>query len=123
MKEEILDLKLKGYCCSQMVMEMGLRRLGKENDDLVEAMAGLCGGIGSEKTCGIITAAWCLIHLAKPEEAEELVTELNDWFEDAYGDMGCADILQGVPVNKVEKCPVILENVMMQVMELLELED
>ena len=33
MKEELFELKLQGYCCSQMVMEMGLRALGKQNED------------------------------------------------------------------------------------------
>ena len=56
MNEEILDLKLKGYCCSQMIMEMGLRRLEKENEDLVSAMAGLCDGMWSGRVCGILSA-------------------------------------------------------------------
>ena len=39
MKEELFELKLQGYCCSQMVMEMGLRALGKQNEDLIEAIS------------------------------------------------------------------------------------
>jgi hypothetical protein len=35
MNEDIFELKLHGYCCSQIIMELGLRKLGKENSDLV----------------------------------------------------------------------------------------
>lgn len=67
MKEELFELKLQGYCCSQMVMEMGLRALGKQNEDLIEAISALCGDVDCEKPCGVLTAAQCLLHLADPK--------------------------------------------------------
>lgn len=121
MNQEILDLKLKGYCCSQMVMEMGLRRLDKENDDLVAAMAGLCDGMWSGRVCGILSAAICLLYLADPRQASQgLVAELTDWFEDAFGYIDCKDLMEGKPLNKVEKCPMMLEATFQKVEELLE---
>lgn len=121
MNEEILDLKLKGYCCSQMLMEMGLRRLEKENEDLVAAMAGLCDGMWSGRACGILSAAICLLYLADPKEASQsLVQELTDWFEDAFEYVDCEDLIGGNPLNKVEKCPMMLEATFQKVEELLE---
>lgn len=121
MNEEILDLKLKGYCCSQMIMEMGLSRLEKENEDLVAAMAGLCDGMWSGRVCGILSAAICLLYLADPKGASQgLVEELTDWFEDAFGETDCEALMEGNPLNKVEKCPMMLEASFQKIEELLE---
>lgn len=121
MNEEILDLKLKGYCCSQMLMEMGLRRLEKENEDLIAAMAGLCDGMWSGRACGILSAAICLLYLADPKEASRgYVQELTNWFEDAFESVDCEALLDGNPLNKVEKCPMMLEATFQKVEELLE---
>lgn len=121
MNQEILDLKLKGYCCSQIIMEMGLRRLEKENPDLVAAMAGLCDGMGSGRVCGILSAAICLLYLADPKEASQgLTEELTEWFEDAFAFTDCDDLIDGSPLNKVEKCPMMLEATFQKVEELLE---
>ena len=67
-QERMMDLRLKGYCCSQILMQMGLDQLGKENQDLIDASGGLCDGIYSGKTCGVLTAAVSLMYLADPEE-------------------------------------------------------
>ena len=121
MNQEILDLKLKGYCCSQMIMEMGLRRLEKENEDLVAAMAGLCDGMWSGRVCGILSAGICLLYLADPKEASRNhVAELTDWFEDAFACTDCEELVEGNPLNKVEKCPMMLEATFQKIEELLE---
>lgn len=121
MNEEILDLKLKGYCCSQMVMEMGLRRLGKENQDLVAAMAGLCDGMWSGRICGILSAGLCLLYLADPKEASQgLAEDLTDWFEDAYGAADCTELMGGDPLARVEKCPMMLEGTFQKIQDLME---
>lgn len=120
MNEEILELKLKGYCCSQMIMEMGLRRLGKENEDLIAAMAGLCDGMRSGRACGILSAAICLLYLADPKEASQGLTEdLTDWFEDAFGAIDCEELIGNDPMGKVEKCPVMLESTFAMAAEML----
>ncbi len=121
MNEELLDLRLKGYCCSQIVMEMGLRRLGKENQDLVAAMAGLCEGMWSGGTCGILSAGICLLYLADPKTASQQLTEdLTDWFEDAFGTVSCEELLAGDSLARVEKCPMMLESAFQKIEELLE---
>lgn len=121
MNEEILDLKLKGYCCSQMIMEMGLKRMGKTNDDLVAASAGLCDGMWSGRVCGILSAAICLLYLVDAKEADrEWAEELTDWFEDTFEYLDCKDLMEGNPLNKVEKCPMMLEATFQKIEELLE---
>ncbi len=120
MNQEILELKLRGYCCSQIIMELGLRELEKENPDLIAAMAGLCNGLWQGKTCGILSAAICLLYLADPEEAGSHAAVFNDWFEDSFGSQECDLLLEDNPLNKVEKCPVMLEASFQKLCELLE---
>lgn len=124
MDQEIFDLKMKGYCCSQIIMEMGLKRLNKSNGDLIFAIAGLCDGVWQGKICGTLSAAVCLLYLANPAEAARTnVQDLNEWFEDAFEATDCKELLAGdILANKVEKCPMILESTFTKVCELLEWE-
>ena len=47
-------LASQGYCCSQILVLMDLKKRGIENVDYVKAMAGLCIGTGgSGRTCGL----------------------------------------------------------------------
>lgn len=124
MNEDIFELKLKGYCCSQIIMELGLRKLGKENPDLIKAMAGLCNGLWMGKICGIFSAAICLLYLADPEEADRFnVAAFSEWFEDSFGSTECDALIEGNPLNKVEKCPVMLNASFLKISELLEWDD
>ena len=121
MNQDLIELKLKGYCCSQILMELGLRKMDKENPDLIAAMAGLCNGLWQGRVCGILSAAICLIYLADPHKASHTaVQELNDWFEDTFGSIDCSELMEGNPLNKVEKCPMMLESTFVKVEELLE---
>ena len=121
MNEEILDLRLKGYCCSQIIMEMGLKRLEKENPDLIAAMAGLCDGVKCGSICGVLSAGVCLLHLADPKEAGMgLCEDLADWFEDVFGSIQCRELIGENPLSKTEKCPMMLEAAFQKIEELLE---
>ena len=42
MKEKLFTLKMNGYCCSQIVMQIGLEQMGRENEDMVEALFNRC---------------------------------------------------------------------------------
>ena len=121
MKEKLFTLKMNGYCCSQIVMQIGLEQLGRENEDLVEAMAGLCDGAKCGSICGAASAAVCLLYLADGKMAErELIQEYYDWFEDAFGALECDEILGDDPMAKLEKCPMIVESTLLKLEELLE---
>lgn len=120
MNQEILEFKLKGYCCSQIIMAMGLKKLEKENPDLIAAMAGLCNGLWREETCGIVSAAVCLLFMADPENAVAKAAELYEWFEDAYAFLDCKTLLAGDSINKVEKCPAMLETTFNKVRDMMD---
>lgn len=121
MKEKIFTMKMKNYCCSQMIMELGLEQLDMENPELVSAMAGLCEGVKCGSICGAASAAVCLMYLADPKAADSgLVQEFLDWFEDSFGALDCETLLAGDPMAKLEKCPMLVESTMMMLEELLE---
>lgn len=122
--EKIVELKMQGNCCSQIVMQMSLDAMGKdENPDLLAAMKGLCGGIHCGKTCGALTAAVCAIYLANPEHAQELAEELLDWFEDVFGETDCSALLDENPANKAERCPIFMDSVFKKLQELMDWDD
>ena len=123
MKEKIFTYKMIGYCCSHIVMQIGLEMLGRENDELVEAMAGLCDGVKCGRICGAASAAVCLLYLADGKEAERgLIQEYLDWFEDAFGALDCEELLGNDPMAKLEKCPMFVESTILKLEELLELD-
>ena len=86
----LLELGGKGYSCAQMVLIGGLRLMGRDNPDLVRAMAGLAQGGGcSGELCGALSGGLCLIalHTAKGGDAEDALPEslplmdaLVEWF-------------------------------------------
>lgn len=121
LKERIFIMKMRGYCCSQMVMEIGLEQLGMENPQLIEAMAGLCEGSKCGKLCGTASAAICLMYLADAKGADAgLAQEYIEWFEEAFGALDCEELLAEGPSAKVEKCPIIVEATVNKLEELLE---
>ena len=60
---EIIRLSSQGYCCSQIMVQMGLDAKQEENPELLDAVSGLCGGLHSGLFCGILTGAACLLSL------------------------------------------------------------
>lgn len=107
---DIALLKKKGYCCSQIMVKLTLRRLERENPELVRSMAALCFGSGSaEGTCGVLTGGGCALSLCLESEPDSeqpdgrlpsLLSELVQWFTaraDSYGGTRCADIMQASP--------------------------
>ena len=105
---DILLLGKEGYCCSQIMVKLVLKGLGRDNPDLVRAMAALCHGIGySGGTCGVLTGAACALSLslgtqefADPALPSRL-SELVDWFSaratGSYGGTRCDEILAASP--------------------------
>lgn len=121
----MLELYRQGLNCGQILMSLGLEAQGKTNPDLVQAMAGLGGGIGfTGKTCGALTGGACLLSLyagiGTPAAAAndlllmDMVSELAQWFEtevgQTHGGINCAEILGDELENKTPtmKCANIL---------------
>ena len=121
LEERIFDYRLKGYCCSQIIMAMALEDMGsEENPDLIAAMGGLCDGLQEGKLCGTLAAAVCALYTADPYEADmTLRSELTEWF-DRYGSYDCEEITGGNPLNKHSICPPMLAEVYERLTDMLE---
>ena len=54
----------RGLLCSQIIVDIGLRRLEMRSQCLVKGAGGLVGAMGlQDATCGALTGAACLIAL------------------------------------------------------------
>jgi hypothetical protein len=112
--KEIRRMSAEGYCCSQIMVKIGLDAKGDENPELLDAVAGLCNGIHFGICCGTLTGAACLLSLFdKNKAASDMIPKLVDWFETTYtqscGGINCDEILKGNPMNRFEYCPKIME--------------
>lgn len=131
--ERITELGSMGYHCSQMIMIMTLETIGEENPQLVKALGGLGGGIGyCGDTCGCLTGGACTIgyflgNLA-PKESEDpqmkpAVQELYQWFREKtneeFGAFYCKDITNLDWGVIMERCPALIADTYMKVIEIL----
>jgi hypothetical protein len=121
----LFELRLKGYCCSQIIMIMGLEDAHRdENPDLIQAVRGLCDGVQTGMLCGILSSAACLLSLLQPENANILIADIVEWFKSEFaesnGGIYCKDILGGDLRKRFTKCPQILAATYDKVIELLE---
>lgn len=120
-QERIFDLSLKGYCCSQILIQLGLDLQEEENPDMINAVKALCGGLYSGLLCGALSGGACLLSYLEPEKASEvMIPELVEWFKDRFETVNCQDIIGDNPMAKVEKCPNIVKDTYEKVLELLD---
>ncbi|MHB1652629.1 MAG: DVU_1555 family C-GCAxxG-C-C protein [Desulfitobacteriaceae bacterium] len=99
----LFQLAAQGFCCSQILIILGLEAEGKDNPDLVRSMQGLCGGLGrSGGICGATTGGVCLLSLkAGKGKAEEtgnpklarMINDLLQWFDEEYESRDCSTIM------------------------------
>jgi C_GCAxxG_C_C family probable redox protein len=120
----VMEFAAKGYQCSQILMAMALEAQGKQNPDLLRAMSGLLGGMGSGKTCGALTggcsvlglyAGWGTPDSIPDERLAAMLTEFVEWFEteyaQRYGSTECKEIVGDDMRNKMTRCPrIVLES-------------
>jgi hypothetical protein len=108
--DRLIQLKEQGFCCSQMLLLVGLGDQGKSDKDLVRAVSGLAAGLFSGEICGALTGGACLLGLfagrGTPDDPEDyrlciMVGELVEWFSQEYGQLfggiRCDDILGDDP--------------------------
>ncbi len=70
---QILKLKARGDCCSQIMVCMVLDLMDKENQELLDFARGLCMGGGMEQgPCGILTAGMCILALYAKKDKDRL---------------------------------------------------
>jgi len=104
-----------GLCCSQVMVAMGLYLKNETNDQLLQSVGGLCGGMGKGLCCGALTGAACMLSLFDLGPAKsEMIPAMVEWFEDEYGQKyggtNCDDILEHERSNRISRCPMIVEN-------------
>ncbi len=128
----VMDLGMKGFQCSQILMVLALEALGKKNEDLVRAMSGLPAGMGCGKTCAVMIGGCCLLGLhagwgtttdVGDERLGGMLTEFVGWFESEfktrYGSIECEGILQEDMRNRMTRCPSIMVESMARLKEIL----
>ena len=121
---EVLRLSGDGYCCSQIMVLMGLDAIGDENPELLESVAGLCGGLHSGLLCGILTGAACLLSMIDRINAKAvMIPKLTAWFkeqyEPCYGGISCVEIIEDNPGNRMDRCPRMMAETYEKCRELL----
>jgi len=116
--EHYLDIMLlhkEGFCCSQIMAILMLRRSGTENPELVRALGGLCDGIGRMgDACGVLSGGICLISLQAGKGSSDdtphprlplMHLEFAEWFKDRTGGslegMKCDRILARSPDRRI----------------------
>ena len=119
------QLLQEGYCCSQVMVKLGLEMMEAENPQLVQAVSALCLGVRSGLTCGALSGAALLLCMFVPDLAlKELIPELFSWFSEvygeAYGGTDCDHLLGQDLRNKALRCPALVENTYRKTRELLE---
>lgn len=113
-----------GSCCAATIVRMGLELKGQENEQLIQSVRGLCGGVQSRLLCGALTGAACMLNVVDPQNANiDMVPELVAWFEEKYGKefggIDCKDIIGGGAGNRIH-CPRIVEETYIQAKKILE---
>jgi hypothetical protein len=112
---QLMRLKAKGFCCTQIILILALEAQGKTNADLVRSVGGPCFGINwSGEVCGALSGGACLISLYAGKGADDeapddrymtMVGELVDWFSQAadggYGGKRCKEILERFPDRSI----------------------
>lgn len=131
---ELMALEGRGYHCSQVLLLLALKQMGRENVGLIRAMGGIALGLGhSNETCGALLGGACVLGLycGKGMDGERehdmfrmMVHRLVEWFRDKLcsdcGSTKCSDILD---VHGRSKCGLLVRSVWEKCMELLEEND
>jgi C_GCAxxG_C_C family probable redox protein len=131
----MMDLKHKGYYCSQIMMIMALEYQDKSNPDLVRAMSGLAFGVGVGELCGALTGGACILSLYAGKGADEeeenfrlmgMLQELGEWFKETYagkyGGVSC-DAISEEGALRNERCGDVVAATYTKVIEILVAND
>ena len=123
--ERLRTLLREGKCCAVALVQMGLETRGEQNDQLLQAMGALCGGIQGGLACGALTGAACMMNVLAPDSASSgRVQELTEWFTAAmgaeHGGTDCEDIVHGDPLIKRVRCPSLVEATYLQAKEIMK---
>ncbi len=113
---EILPQIHKGYCCSQLLMQIFLQSAGEdceEKSQLIRAMHGLCVGMGGQEgPCALLTSGACILSLlagrGRDDESAHpalfaMMQEYQEWFYNHTQSTGiCRELLTKFNAEKQE---------------------
>lgn len=129
----VAQLLLQGYKCSHVMVQLGLDAQEKSNPDLLRAMSGLASGMCNGLACGTLTGGCCLIGMYAGMDDENhgenqrlplMLEEYVEWFRDEcsarFGGIECAQIIEGKPELRVERCPGLILDAVLKAKEILE---
>ena len=114
---EILPYVHQGYCCSQLLILLSLRLLGRESPDLLQASRGLCYGLGqSNGPCGLLTGGACALALFSAEKSPEgeansqaIINDYALWFAEEvapFGGINCEQVALGLGLEAGSPNPI-----------------
>jgi hypothetical protein len=129
----MIELAQKDYCCSQILIMLGLECQDTTNKELVRSMAGLCHGLGhSGELCGALSAGACLLafHAGKgadeervDERLEIMIGDLTEWFKEqvgaSHGGIKCSEITGAACKPDISRCGAIVADTYAMVMQIL----
>ena len=123
--DEIMKYLIRGYCCTEALLRVGLEMLEEEeNETLVNAAAGLCIGMHNGSVCGGLTGGCMLLAMADRTQAPDMCREFYEWFEDRFvsefGSLNCSAILGTDPRNKMDRCVPLMQEAAEKCEEILE---
>ena len=124
-ENEVRELAMRGYTCSQIMVMMTLRRMEMEDEHLVRAVKGLSMGMGVGHACGIVTGAACALSLAQGARGiSELFPMFYGWFYEKFaescGSINCQDLLDGDISAYMRVCPGMMTDSWEKLSELLD---
>jgi hypothetical protein len=132
----VVELSLQGFNCSQILAQLALEALGREDPLLIRAMTGLQGGLGCGRVCGTLTGACCVLGMyagrGTVDEQEDgslaiMLSELVDWFEAEYGakygGTDCDTITGQDPSRQLSVCPGMITATFAKLSEILAFHD
>ncbi|MDD4756888.1 MAG: C-GCAxxG-C-C family protein [Prolixibacteraceae bacterium] len=107
----IQQLKSEGFCCSSIMIQMGLDLRDESNEQFVRSARALCNGMHSGLACGALAGAVCMLALFD-ENNTEMTKEMTDWFRyklcAKYGSVDCEDITHCDAYEKTVICPELM---------------
>jgi hypothetical protein len=126
---------MNNKCCCNLLLTLALSDIGRENDNIVAALAEHCAdainenqlrgpGIdlaptpeeeiaacaaGDGAFCGALAAAVAVLYAANDDErAADCQDELMDWFSESFGGYNCKSFANDKNIIREELCPKII---------------
>ncbi len=125
---DVAKARAAGFCCSQAVLAVGMKRLGLEDENLLRAASGFCGG-GCAGVCGALEGGCALIGLylgnGRPKEMRSgdlhgCVDELTETFRAYWKEVTCEGLIHDDDALRAARCPAFMAGTVEMVWSILQ---